>query len=63
MGYGLGERGSIPGKGKRFFSTPQRLDRLWVPTSFLPNGHRGLFPRGQRVRILNVTINLHLVPR
>jgi hypothetical protein len=45
-GYGLDGRGSIPGKSKIFVSTPQRLDRLWDPPSFLINGYRGLFPRG-----------------
>jgi hypothetical protein len=32
---------SIPGRGKRFFSIPQRPDRLWDPPSLLPNGYRG----------------------
>jgi hypothetical protein len=27
-GYGLDGRGSIPSRGKRFFSAPQRPDRL-----------------------------------
>jgi hypothetical protein len=27
-GYGLDDRVSIPDKGKRFFSSPQRPDRL-----------------------------------
>jgi hypothetical protein len=31
MGYRLYDRGSIPGRGKRFFPTPQRPDRLWGP--------------------------------
>jgi hypothetical protein len=44
-GYELDCRGSIPGRGKRFFSPPQRPDRLWGPPSLLPNGYRGLVPR------------------
>jgi hypothetical protein len=45
-GYRLGGRGSIPGRGKRFFSNPQRLDRLWGPPSILCNGYLGLFYPG-----------------
>jgi hypothetical protein len=39
MGYRLGDRGSIAGRGKRFFSTPQRADRFWGPHSLLSNGY------------------------
>jgi hypothetical protein len=35
-GLRLGDWGSILGRNKRFFSTPQRPDRLWVPTTRLP---------------------------
>jgi hypothetical protein len=35
-GYGLDGRDSIPGRDKRFISTPQRPDRLWGPPSLLP---------------------------
>jgi hypothetical protein len=44
MGYGLDCRGSIPSRGKRFFSTPQRPDRIWDPHSLLFNGYQELFP-------------------
>jgi hypothetical protein len=44
MDYGLDSRGSIPDKGKRFSSTPQRQNRLWCPLSLLTIGHRGSFP-------------------
>jgi hypothetical protein len=45
--YGLDGRGSIPGTGKRFFSTQQRPDRPWGPPNPLSNGWRALFPRGK----------------
>jgi hypothetical protein len=45
MGYGLDDPGSIPGNA-RFFSSPQRPDRLWGPPNFLSYGYRRLFPRG-----------------
>jgi hypothetical protein len=37
-GYGLDGRGSIPDRGKEFFSAAQRPDRLWCPPSLLSNG-------------------------
>jgi hypothetical protein len=45
-GYGLDDRGSNPGKGKRYFSFPQRQDRLWGQLNLLSSGYRGQFPRG-----------------
>jgi hypothetical protein len=44
-GYGLDGWGSIPSRGKKLFSSPQRRDRLWDPLSLLPNMHRGPFLR------------------
>jgi hypothetical protein len=32
--------------GAKFFSPPRRPDRVWKPPNLLPNGYRGLFPRG-----------------
>jgi hypothetical protein len=47
-GYGLdGRRVSIPGRGMKFFSSPQRTYRLRVPPCLLSNRYRGLFPRGK----------------
>jgi hypothetical protein len=40
-GYRLDGRGSIPGSGKNFFSSPQRPDRLWGPPSLLSSAYRG----------------------
>jgi hypothetical protein len=39
--YGLEGKGSIPNRGKIFFSTPKNPDRLWGPNSLLSNGYRG----------------------
>jgi hypothetical protein len=61
--YGLDFWGSIPGRGKIFFFTPQRPDRLWGPPSLLSNGYRGIFPRGLCGRSVKLTTHLHLVPR
>jgi hypothetical protein len=44
--YGLEIRGSIHGRVKKFFFSPQRSDWLWGPHSFLSNSNRGLFPQG-----------------
>jgi hypothetical protein len=40
-GYELESRESIPGRGNRFFSTPQRPYWLQGPPSLLSNGYRG----------------------
>jgi hypothetical protein len=57
-GYG---RGSIPGRGKRFFCTLQRPDQLWISPSLLYNGQ--LFPRGQSSRGVKLITHIRLVPR
>jgi hypothetical protein len=41
--YGMDDRDSIPGRVKRYFSSPWRPDRLWSPPSLLYNGYRGIF--------------------
>jgi len=38
---GLDDRGSIPGTGRDFLSSPPRPDWLWGSSSFLSNGYRG----------------------
>jgi hypothetical protein len=45
-GCGLDAPGSIRGSA-RFFSFPQRRDRLWGPPSLLSNGYRGSFSAGK----------------
>jgi hypothetical protein len=54
--------GSIPDRGKRFFSLPNYLD-LASTNSFLFNGYRGLFSRGYSGRIANLTTHGHLTPK
>jgi hypothetical protein len=46
-GFGLDGQGSLPGRSKKFFSTPQRPDQLWGPPSLLCNGYQGSFPEGK----------------
>jgi hypothetical protein len=46
-GYRLDGRGSIPVRGKKFLSSPQRPDRLWGPPSLLSDGYRWLFLGGR----------------
>jgi hypothetical protein len=38
-GNGMDGRGSVPGRAKKLFSTPQCPDRLWGPPSLLHNGY------------------------
>jgi hypothetical protein len=45
LGYSLDSQGSMPGRGKRFLSTPKHQDQLWAPSSPLSNGYHGLFPQ------------------
>jgi hypothetical protein len=62
-GYNLEVQGSMPGKGKKFFSTLQHPDRLCGPLTFLSKGYWGLFPKGETGRSVKLTTHLHLVPR
>jgi hypothetical protein len=62
-GYELDYRNSIPGKGKRFFSTPQRLECIWGPPNLLSNGCHGLCPRVCSGRGVKLTTYLYLMPR
>jgi hypothetical protein len=45
-GYWLDGRGSIPVRGKKYFSTTRRPDRLWSTPSFISNGYRGALSPG-----------------
>jgi hypothetical protein len=58
--YGLDDRGSIPGRGMRFLSSPQLSDALWGPYSLLPNGYREIFPRKWSGLGVKLTTHLHL---
>jgi hypothetical protein len=46
LGYGLDDRGSIPGECWEFFSKPPRPERLWGPPSLLSNGYPGALSPG-----------------
>jgi hypothetical protein len=62
-GYGLDDLRSIPGRGKRFVSIPQRLDWLWGPLRLLYNAYRGLFHRGLGGWGVKLITHIYLVPR
>jgi hypothetical protein len=61
-GYGLNGRGSISGRDKRFFSTPQPTDRFWAPPSLPSTEYWELFPRGVK-RPRHEADQSYLVPR
>jgi hypothetical protein len=44
--YGLDGWGSIRGRGKRFFTIPQRQNRLWGPPGLASNKDSGLLSLG-----------------
>jgi hypothetical protein len=60
-GYGLDGWSSIPGRDKRFFSSPQRPHRFCGPPSFLSSWYRELFPRRVK-RPGREADHLHLMP-
>jgi hypothetical protein len=62
-GHGLDSRGQIPSRSKRFFSSPQHPDRLWVPLIVLSNGYQGLLFWEQSGRRVKLTTHLNLVPK
>jgi hypothetical protein len=41
LGYGIDDRGSIPGGGRDFFSSSPPSNRLWGPPSLVSNGVLG----------------------
>jgi hypothetical protein len=57
------DQGSIPDRGKRFFSFPQRPDRLWGLPSLLSNGYLSSFPGRKVTGEWSWPTQLHLVPR
>jgi len=48
---------SIPGKGKAFFCSPKRPDRLWGPASLLFIGYWQVFPCGKAVGAWNLPLS------
>jgi hypothetical protein len=59
--YRLDGRCSIPGKGKKIFSTSQRPDRLWGPSNLLMG--TGAPRPWYSDRSVKLTTHLHLVTR
>jgi hypothetical protein len=45
-GCRLDSRGSMWVRGKKFFSSPQRSEQFWGPSSLLSSGHLRIFPLG-----------------
>jgi hypothetical protein len=73
--YGLNVQGSIPGRGKEFFSSPPHPNRCCGPLSFLFNGYWRIFPGVKQperhtiyfnvlsvLRIAYVELNWYLTP-
>ena len=56
-------RSSIPDEHRRFISSPKHPTRLWVTPTFPFNEYRGLFPRRQSGRGVNLTTHRYLVLR
>ena len=51
---------SNPSTEKKFVSSLNCPKLLWASHSLLSNGHRNLFPRGQRGRNVTLTIHPHV---
>jgi hypothetical protein len=47
IGHGLDGRGSVPGRSKRFFSSPQHPDRIWAHPASYTVGVGESFPCGK----------------
>jgi hypothetical protein len=62
LGFGLGDRDSIPGRGWDLFCSPSHPERLWGPGSLLPNGCLWFFLRVCGERRVKLTAHLHLLP-
>jgi hypothetical protein len=62
--YSGGLRASVPGRGKRFFSSStQRPDGPWSPPNLVIQWVSELSPRGKSSRDVKRTIRFHPVPR
>jgi hypothetical protein len=62
--YGLGDRGSIPGRGNGFLLYPLCPDRLWGPTQPPVQWVPGVLSPGvKRGRGVTLTTHPHLVPK
>jgi hypothetical protein len=62
-GYRLDGLSSIPGRVKKYFSSPHCPDRLWSPPSLLSKDYWKVFPWGWSGRSLKLTTHLRVVPR
>jgi hypothetical protein len=60
---GPGNRGSIPGKGTKFVSPPQRSDQLLGPIQSPNQGVSGSLSPIAKGRSVKLTTHLHLVSR
>jgi len=60
---GLDHRGSIPGGGWEFFSSPPNPDRLWGLPMLLSERYRGLFLRRYSGRGVKLTAHFLLLPK
>jgi hypothetical protein len=62
-GYGMDDRGLIPSRCKRFFSTSERPHRLCGTPSLLSNAYQGPFPGELSGWGAKLTIQFHLVQK